>query len=525
MTPAERRQYHNLLQREVSLYSPADFATLMSPTTPKGGGFQRPPHIDLISETLRKLTEGELLKPDGTPYKRLMVTMPPRHGKSELISKYTPAWFIAKNPNNRVILCSYEADFAASWGRKVRDLLTSPVGASFVSLRTDTKAAHRWETSTGGGMMTAGVGGPISGKPADLLIIDDPVKNADDAASQVKRDSADEWFMSTAFTRLEPGGCVVLLYTRWNEDDLGGRQLLQQPEEWYLINLPAIATGPDPDVLGRLPGEALWPERYNIDALHNIRKTLTNYWWSALYQQTPQIEGGGIFSKENFAYFTETDKDGITFYQVFPHGEHTTPRYVREAECWNFTVADLAATTKTTSDFTVFSTFALTPDKELLLLDVKKVRVQGPEHERMVRESLESKFKPRFVGIEKATFGITLIQSLMRKGLPIRELIPDTDKVTRAMQASALLQAGRIYFPRTAGFLADFEHELLAFPHGAHDDQVDTLSYAAKYLSIFEKMPRREKKPGPANSSEKFWQSLAKKEKKHGKQHPTLGRW
>ena len=175
-----------------------------------------------------------------------MVTLPPRHGKSQLISQYFPAWYLGTFPDRRTILTSYEAGFAAGWGRRARDVLEEFGPEVFeVSVREDSSAADRWDINGHvGGMITAGVGGAITGRGADLLIIDDPVKNSEDAASKTMRDKAWEWYQSTAYTRLEPGGAIILVMTRWNEDDLAGRILKESQtggEKWEVMNLPAIA--------------------------------------------------------------------------------------------------------------------------------------------------------------------------------------------------------------------------------------------------------------------------------------------
>src|SRR5690348_3861723 len=223
------------------------------------GRWQYAPHLRLLSDALWRVAAGHI--------RRLMVFMPPRHGKSELVSHYFPAWYLGTRPNRRVILTSYEADFAATWGRKVRDVLAEFGPTLYgVRVRDDSSAANRWDLAEHtGGMVTAGVGGPITGRGADVLIIDDPVKNADDALSATMRERVWEWWRSTAYTRLEPSGAAVLVMTRWHEDDLAGRllgEMEQGGEHWEVLRLPAIAEEED-DALGRHPGEALWPQRFS----------------------------------------------------------------------------------------------------------------------------------------------------------------------------------------------------------------------------------------------------------------------
>ncbi len=213
--------------------------------------------------------------------------MPPRHGKSYLTSHFFPAWFLGICPQLRVALTSYEADFAASWGRKARSVLEE-FGPTLFGVRPDQKLSSgiRWDLEGHpGGLVTAGVGGPLTGRGADLLIVDDPIKNAEEAFSATLRQKIFDWWLSTAFTRLEPGGRAVVIQTRWHRDDLAGRLLADPEGGWQHLNLPAVAE--EHDQLGRSPGEALWPQRWPLEALERIRRSQDVYWWNSLYQQRP----------------------------------------------------------------------------------------------------------------------------------------------------------------------------------------------------------------------------------------------
>ncbi|MCA9247351.1 MAG: terminase family protein [Planctomycetales bacterium] len=239
-----------------------------------------PKHLKLLDDHLVALANRDI--------KRLLVMMPPRHGKSVLISQFFPAWYLGVNPDHRVILASYEASFAAGWGRKTRDLLHEFGADQFqVQVRTDSSAAHHWNLrGRFGGMTTAGVGGPITGRGADLLIVDDPVKNAEQALSETYRDKTWEWWTSTAFTRLEPDAVAVVVQTRWHDDDLVGRiEKRQAEEDWRVLRLPALSDGADE--LGRTAGEALWPERFPTERLAAIQRSLPLHWWESIYQQRP----------------------------------------------------------------------------------------------------------------------------------------------------------------------------------------------------------------------------------------------
>lgn len=262
-------------------------------------------HLAPVVDALGRVMRGEC--------KRLLVMMPPRHGKSELVSKYFPAFYAGNNPHHQVVLAAYGHAFARTWGRKARDLLAD-CGPELWGVGISEKGSQQadWltdapDTAPGseGGMVTAGVGGPINGRGAHLFIVDDPIKNAEEAGSPTKREAVWEWWTSTARTRLEPGAAVVMVMTRWNEDDLFGRILEEakkagREDEWEVIKLPALAEEDDP--LGRLPGEALCPERYDAEDLEAIRDDVGAYVWSALFQQTPIVKGGDLFKRADWRF-------------------------------------------------------------------------------------------------------------------------------------------------------------------------------------------------------------------------------
>jgi hypothetical protein len=217
--------------------SPAGWAHIASE-----GRWVCAPHLDLLNQKLVNLARGRAQGRGG----RLIVTIPPRHGKSEMISKYFPGWWLGMFPDDRVILTSYEAEFAATWGKKAQETFRDYAPGTFgLHVDPNTSAASRWNVQgRNGGMDTAGVGGPLTGKGAHCLIIDDPVKNAEEAASELRRNNAWEWFQSTAYTRIEPGGACVILMTRWHEDDLAGRVIAHAQEfgePWEVIRIPALS--------------------------------------------------------------------------------------------------------------------------------------------------------------------------------------------------------------------------------------------------------------------------------------------
>jgi len=399
--------------------------------------------------------------------------MPPRHGKSELCSVYLPAWYLGSYPERRIILASYESDFAASWGRRVRDVLEQHGHLFGVSLRADSAAAYRWDLDGyTGGMIAVGVGGAATGRGADLFIIDDPVKSPEEAQSQTMSRRIWDWYRGVARTRLEPGGAMLLIMTRWSEDDLAGRLLADlDGEAWEVLNLPAIAEDNDP--IGRVPGEALWPERFPLSELQATRKALGSYLWSALYQGRPAPLDGNVFRRSWFRYWTPMGDS----YQLEPDS-----RVIPANSCRRFITVDLAVSEKQSADYTVAAVWAVTKNQDLLLLDRIRKRIPGPDQIPLLRR-LYDQWAPDTIGIEAVAYQLSIIQHARRDGLPVKELKPDRDKVSRALVAAARLEGGTLYWPATAPWLDEWENELLLFPNSRHDDQVDTLAYAAIELA------------------------------------------
>lgn len=437
--------------------------------------FQLSPHLELIdAELVEAIARTQQERRDRPEI--LLVAVPPRHGKSTLISHYAPAWFLGIFPERRVMLASYEADFAASWGMRARDVLAEHGQALYgVKLSPASKAAKRWDLKgRKGGMVSAGVGGAITGKGAHLLIIDDPLKNAEQAMSETIRSKQWDWWLATTRSRLEPGAVVVVLMTRWHEADLGGR-LLQAAADGgdpvREICLPALAG--EGDRLGRGPGEALWPQRYPRAYLEHTREVLGAYWFSAMYQGSPTPEAGGIFRRGDFRYF-ELGEDGEHALLRQPDG---SKRAVGLDWCTKVTYVDLAVSEKETADYTVATQFLVTNERDLLVAEVYRDRIPGPDQAEFLANHYIGTLK-----VEQIGYQASLIQALRRRGLPVSPVHPDKDKVTRAAAAGALYRGGKIYHRAGAAWLADFERELLAFPAGQHDDQVDTVSYAARDL-------------------------------------------
>jgi predicted phage terminase large subunit-like protein len=380
-----------------------------------------------------------------------MVFMPPRHGKSELISKYFPAWYLGKHPDHRVILASYEADFAATWGKHARDILSQHHSTFNIQIDDASAARNRWDIQNhNGGMVTAGVGGPITGKGADILIIDDPVKNAEQANSPTYREKALDWYNSTAYTRLEPDGAIILIMTRWHEDDLAGKLLKQDNEDWTILKLPAI----------NKDGEALWPERYGLKELNRIKKQIGGYWFNAMYQQTPQPSEGGLLKREWLQYHQHPMNGDYGSFDIY--------------QGW-----DLAISEKESADYTVCCTLGRhRHDNNLYLLDIYRAHIDFPTQVSKVIEYIQ-KYKPLVIGIEDVAYQRALPQQVLSQEiLPIKPIKRVGDKVTRIIGISPFFENGMIKVPGTHMELDNFRDEYLHFPRGRHDDILDALEIA-----------------------------------------------
>ncbi len=502
---------------DLALSSPVSYACHVSPF------FERQPHIDLLDDLIVRLTSDQLRDPvTHKVIRRLAVSMPPRHGKSETISSHTPAWALSRFPDWRILLASYEATFAASWGRKARQHVEEHPEFG-IRVAQDSKAADNWNLASPnrGGMVTAGIGGPATGKGAHLLIIDDFLKNAVEAQSTLVRQNQWEWWTSVAKSRLEPGGYAIVLATRWHEDDLIGRFLERQPERWCYINLPALAE--EDDALGRPIGEALCPAWYDRDALLDIQSDEEDgKWFQALYQGHPSTAAGGIFKEQSFRYWTRTD----THY-VLPARTGDT-KYVAVDACTRFCTVDLAATLKTRSDFSVIATWDVTPQRDMLLVDRVRVRIESSDHRAWLAAHYV-RVHPRYAIVEAKTFGLTLLQGGYRDGLTLRPgNTGNDDKMSRAIPAGAAIDGGRVYFPTSsaAPWLNEWTTELLQFPNGAHDDQVDALSMAAEEITTGALAnPIREAKLEPTTMEGRIARYKVQRRKGgRNARHPELGK-
>lgn len=468
-----------------ALASPAGFARYAS-----NGHWKAAPHLLLLNRILMAAAAGEEWA------SRVIIQMPPRHGKSEFVSGHFPAWFLGMYPDKKVVLASYEHDLAASWGQKNRDLLDAYGPSLFsVRVRQDTSAKNRWQLAhKRGGMFTTGVGGALTGKGAHLAIIDDPVKNDKEALSPTFRERNKSWYRSVLRTRMEGGrGAIIVIQTRWHEDDLAGWLQSENDEDWLVVSLPAIAEedeciylpdDPDTPAWTRAKGQPLWPAMKPLAALQEDMAAQggeDGHWWLALYQQRPTPLGGGILKPADFRTY-ELTADGRGYLLDTPAG----PRLVHTGQLRKFGTMDLATSVKTSADYTVVGVFGLAgPD--LLVLDMIRNRWEGPDLPKVAARVWQA-YRPAYIGVEQAGFQLSTVQD-MRRGaphedpprppLPIKALRPQGDKVTRALTLAARMGGGNVYVLRGAKWLPGLETEMAKFPKGEHDDQVDTLSYAA----------------------------------------------
>lgn len=470
LTKAEKLEYLGALQLKAmkrARNSLLDFTTFTFP------GYQVNWHHKLLCQKLDEFVDG--------PIDRLMVFMPPRNGKSELVSRRLPAYILGRNPDAEVIACSYSADLASRMNRDVQRIIDSN---EFAALFPETQLSSKG-TSTGlkgkwlrnsdifeipgrrGIYRSAGVGGGITGMGFNVGIIDDPIKNRDEADSATYRDKVWDWFTSTFLTRMEKNGKMLLTLTRWHSDDLAGRLLEiskgKDADKWEVISLPAIA---DTDsVLNEFDprniGDPLWPEKYNLEMLGKIKGTIGSRDWSALFQQRPSIEGGELVQRSWFKYYKEPPAN---FHEII--------------QSWDFTFKDVS-----TSDFAVGQVWGRR-DGEKWLLDQFRGRMGFVESIQAIK-NLSAKWpKATLKLIEDKANGPAVIDSLKRQLPGIVPVTPQGSKMSRVYSVSPQIEAGNVHLPdpTIAPWVSDYVEEWVAFPNGKHDDQVDASTQALQRL-------------------------------------------
>ena len=391
---------------------------------------------------------------------RLMIFMPPRHSKSETVTVRYTAWRMIREPGLNVILGSYNQRLANRFSRKVRR-----IAGAHTALSNERKAVDEWETAGGGTLCAVGVGAGVTGYGAQLIVIDDPVKNRAEAESRAHRENTWDWFNDDIYTRLEPGAAVILIQTRWHEDDLAGRLIKEMEsggEQWERLSLPAFSEGTG-DPLGRAEGEPLCEERYDREALLRIRKKLGSYGFSALYQQRPVPRDGGLFKRRWFSRIVDAAPGGLRWCRAY----------------------DLAVSTRTSADYTASFRCAKDGDGVLYIADGFRERIEYPEQRRYVIGRMREETNTAHC-IEAALHGRAFVQDLRRErslgGVPLRAVTVDTDKFTRALAWANLAEEGKVVLVR-GPWIGDFLDEVSRFPDGRHDDQVDAVSLAVRHIA------------------------------------------
>jgi len=438
----------------------------------------------LMAKELEKAERGEV--------KRLMIFMPPRHGKTKMVSMYFPAWYLGRNPSHEVIFTSYNFERAKDVGRDIRNQLDDPTHRRVFpdcEISADSKGVTSLATDQGGHCFSVGIGGGVTGRGAHLFIVDDPLKGRKEAESAAHRKTIQDWFLSVAYTRLAPNGIIILVTTRWHFDDLAGYLREEKKHEnWTIIEFPAVAV--KDDILGRKPGDALWPTRYPIQVLDVIKETIGTREWNALYQQNPLPGEGGTFQLEWFRRYRVSDHPWRREVPMLAVED------IKQVVCsW-----DTAFKAKELNDPSACTVWAIT-DAGYYLLYVVNRKLEYPDLKRFVIKTWKDnseKYREKGVVpvlIEDKASGQSLIQDLRRneKKMDIIAIKTKGDKEVRAAEISAIVEAGKVHIPVLIPWLVDFETQIAQFPYSKYDDIVDSMSQFLQWA----KRPkyRRSKKP------------------------------
>lgn len=429
---------------------------------------------------------------------RIFVVGPPQHGKTTL-SQYAIPWWIGNKPDTKFMTGSYALDLAKRTGREVRDVLETHGEEVFgVTVRDDTSKASEWQTPQGGGLFSGGRQGGFTGRGAHVAYLDDLFKNQDEAESQAVQQEARRFLDTTIATRLGKGGIIFATNTRWSEEDVAGHVLRTQRERWTtgkgrFVRVPAIADGldvdgkdPAPDAVGRQVGEPLWPRRFPLDVLEDRRRTNPDI-FQTIYQGLPRPSSGFLFKRDDFRYWSWANHERTALTLHRGTGDIVVPF----ESCQVASFMDLAATDEldkkegSDPDYTVASTFAFTPTGDIVLLDVIRQRVDTTQHE-AIYDRVRSRWRCN-IHVERQFVGLNLVQGLARRGRPIIPVDADRSKVSRARALQGRYSMHAVFHPdprtvpEAATWVLTWEDEVIAFPKGRHDDQVDTGSMAAGY--------------------------------------------
>lgn len=465
MTKEQRQVLMEEARRELARRTMGDFVLYVD------DNYQMNWHHRLLCDYLDKLARKEI--------RRLMVFMPPRHGKSELVSRKFPAFLLGRNPDTSIISCSYSADLASRMNRDVQRLIDSekysvlfPESHLFgKNIRSTAKGSFLRNSDIfeivnhRGTYRSSGVGGGITGMGGEYIIIDDPVKNREDADSATMREKVYDWYTSTLYTRLEKDGCILLTLTRWHEDDLAGKLLKAAQEgadQWTILELPAVCEYPPKPYDVRQEGEALWKWKYDEEALEKMKVTVGSRDWAALYQQHPTPGEGGTFKREWWNY-----------YKVLPDGLYDF------VQSWDCTFKDAQS-----SDYVVGQVWARKGSSRYLL-DQVRGRMSFTETLYAIR-SLSAKWTQAIRKLVEDKANGTAVIDVLRKEIPgLIPVEPEGGKIVRANAVTAVAEAGNIYLPdpSIAPWVHDFVEEHAVFPNGANDDQVDAQTQANTYYN------------------------------------------
>ena len=448
--PADVRKTFKQLQvlhaeKKIQNKAKNDFLSFVKCVWPE---FVEGSHHRHIADKFNKLATGEI--------NRLIINMPPRHTKSEFASYLLPAWMVGRDPKLKIIQATHTAELAIRFGRKAKNLIDSENYSKIfkTKLQEDSKAAGRWETSDGGEYYAAGVGGAITGRGADLLIIDDP-HSEQDALSKVSLERAYEWYTSGPRQRLQPGGKIILVMTRWSLKDLTGVLIANQKEaksdQWHVVEFPAI-----------MDQEPVWPEYWKMDELEKVKAALPIAKWNAQWMQQPTSEEGAILKREWWRTYDAED---------IPNLHHVIQSY------------DTAFLKKETADYSAITTWGIWYPSEdeganLILLDAIKGRYEFPELRRMALEQYKY-WQPETVIVEAKASGLPLTYELRKMDIPVTNFTPSkgNDKHARVNAVAPLFESGMIWAPNQK-FAEEVIEECAAFPYGDHDDLVDSTTQA-----------------------------------------------
>ena len=419
-------------------------------------GFIEGTHHRIIAEKLERIASGDL--------KRLIVNMPPRHSKSEFASYLMPSWFLGRNPKLKIIQATMNTELAVRFGRKVRDLIADPIYKEIfpdTDLKQDSQAAGRWETSVGGEYFAAGVGAAMTGRGADLLIIDDP-HSEQDALSASAYDNAYEWYTSGPRQRLQPGGTIIIVQTRWSKKDITGRLLAAQAkdvmaDQWEVVEFPAIMPS----------GEPLWPEFWEKDELLKVKASLSVGKWNAQWQQNPTSEETAVVKRDWWRVWEEDD---------IPDLDYVIQSY------------DTAYSKRETADYSAITTWGVfqphrNGEQHLILMDAKKGRWNFPELKEVALEENQY-WEPELILIEAKASGQSLADEMRLMNLPVATFSPgrrkggNLDKTTRMHIVSPIFESGKVWYPEGEKFADEVIEEVASFPNGDHDDFCDSMTMA-----------------------------------------------